>query len=248
MTRARIFAEIRTTRGRGFNNDEVRDVDAVLDRLGIARDGDTAPAERETLTLRHPTSLAAPAAFYDALRGFSGPLNNKQVEGFNALLKAMGAASWPLSWTAYGLATAWWETARTMQPVREAYWLSEDWRKKNLRYWPHYGRGYVQITWPENYARADKELGLGGKLVANLDLALDPQIAADILVKGMGAGWFAGDAAGRHTVGRHLPKAGKATDTQYREARRIINGVDKRVEIAAVARQIEGALEKGLWR
>ena len=38
---------------------------------------------------------------------------------------------------AYLLATAFWETARTMQPVDEAFWLSEAWRKKNLRY----GRG-----------------------------------------------------------------------------------------------------------
>ncbi len=29
----------------------------------------------------------------------------------------------------YVLARAWWESARTMKPVREAFWLSEDWRK-----------------------------------------------------------------------------------------------------------------------
>lgn len=33
--------------------------------------------------------------------------------------------------TAYVLATAKWETNHTMKPVREAYWLSEDWRRKN---------------------------------------------------------------------------------------------------------------------
>ena len=59
----------------------------------------------------------------------------------------MGKARWPTAWCAYGLATAWWETNKTMQPVREAYWLSEAWRKPNLRYYPHYGRGYVQLTW-----------------------------------------------------------------------------------------------------
>jgi len=35
---------------------------------------------------------------------------------------------------AYVLATTQWETANTFQPVREAFWLSEDWRMKNLRY------------------------------------------------------------------------------------------------------------------
>ena len=47
----------------------------------------------------------------------------------------------------YLLATAFWQTARTMQPVDEAFWLSEAWRKKNLRYWPWYGRGHCQLTW-----------------------------------------------------------------------------------------------------
>ena len=41
---------------------------------------------------------------------------------------------------AYVLATAYWETNRTMKPVEEAYWLSEEWRRKNLRYYPWHGQ------------------------------------------------------------------------------------------------------------
>jgi hypothetical protein len=84
--------------------------------------------------------------------------------------------------------------------------------------------------------------------VADLDLALDPEIAAQIMVKGMAEGWFAGDAKGRHTLARHLPKTGRATVAQYEDARRIINGTDKRTEIAMLAKHLEAALEKGLWR
>lgn len=40
---------------------------------------------------------------------------------------------------AYVLATVDWETNKTFKPVKEAYWLSENWRKKNLRYYPFYG-------------------------------------------------------------------------------------------------------------
>ena len=42
---------------------------------------------------------------------------------------------------AYVLATVEWETAKTFKPVREAYWLknAEEWRKKNLSYYPFYG-------------------------------------------------------------------------------------------------------------
>ena len=47
---------------------------------------------------------------------------------------------------AYTLATAYWETNRTMKPVEEAYWLSDAWRKANLRYYPWHGRGYTQTT------------------------------------------------------------------------------------------------------
>jgi hypothetical protein len=42
---------------------------------------------------------------------------------------------------AYVLATTEWETAQTFKPVREAFWLSEDWRRRNFRYYPYYGRG-----------------------------------------------------------------------------------------------------------
>jgi hypothetical protein len=58
-----------------------------------------------------------------------GALDQSQVDGFEALLQAFGMARWPVAFASYGLATAWRETNETMQPVREAYWLSEDWRK-----------------------------------------------------------------------------------------------------------------------
>jgi len=74
------------------------------------------------------------------------------------------------------------ETASTFEPVREAYWLSEDWRRINLRYYPYFGRGYVQLTWESGYRDAGDALGLN--LVGSPDLALMPTIAADILA------WF----------------------------------------------------------
>ncbi len=42
---------------------------------------------------------------------------------------------------AYVIATVEWETGNTFKPVKEAYWLSEDWRRRNLRYYPYFGRG-----------------------------------------------------------------------------------------------------------
>ena len=134
---------------------------------------------------------------------------------------------------AYVLATAYWETGRTMKPVKEAYWLSEDWRKKNLRYYPWYGRGFVQLTWEANYKKAGDKLGVD--LIKNKDLALDPDIAAKILVDGMIEGWF---------TGKKLSDYITLKKSDFVEARRIINGVDKKNEIADIAKQYDADLKR----
>jgi hypothetical protein len=137
-----------------------------------------------------------------------------------------------------------------MQPVREAFWLSESWRKANLaKYYPYYGRGYVQLTWRKNYERADKELGLGGKLVANLDLAMKAEVSAPIMIKGMEEGWFCASKDGaRHTLARHVARSGASSRAQYQSARRIINGVDKADKIAGEAIVFQSALQAGGWK
>jgi putative chitinase len=190
------------------------------------------------------SALARPNLFFDSVKKslFGGKFEQAQVDGLNALLVAAGEANWGPSWTAYLLATAYHETNKTMQPVREAYWLSEDWRRKNLRYFPHYGRGYVQLTWPENYGRADRELGLDGALVANLDLAMHQNIAARIAVMGMAEGWFTGKSCGTY-----LPAAGKASTAQFVASRKIINGSDRAVDIATYALLFQQALIAGAW-
>lgn len=183
------------------------------------------------------------AAFFTTARSRLGPLKTAQVEGIEAILSAIDGL--PLSWQAYALATAWHETNRTMQPVREAYWLSEEWRRKHLRYWPHYGRGYVQLTWPDNYAKADAaaaDEGLieRGRLIADPDLAMRPDIAAFILRWGMVGGKFTGVR-----FNMVLPPKGVATRDQYMNARTIINGRDKSDLIEDYAQVFEKALRDG---
>lgn len=179
-------------------------------------------------------------AFYATVRSKLGPLKQDQVEGIETLLTAADGA--PLSHAAYMLATAWHETAETMQPVREAYWLSEDWRRTHLRYYPWYGRGYVQLTWQPNYERADRELGLGGELLREPDKAMVPAIAAQIMRRGMDEGWFTGVK-----LSTFLPASGVATREQYMHARTIINGSDKADLIEDYAQAFERALRDGGW-
>jgi putative chitinase len=209
--------------------------------LEQVRQGEPPPIIEPADTL---VGLQSPASFYDHVRGDAGELwptmTPNQHEGCETLLKAC-AGKMPMSWTAYALATAYHETAYTMQPVREAFWLSEDWRRQNLRYFPWYGRGYVQLTWERNYIKADDELGLGGRLKSNPDVAMEPEIAADIMVRGMIEGWFTGKSLRTYI-------AADATLEQFVNARRIINGTDKAEKIAGYAMTFYRALKAGEWR
>lgn len=133
---------------------------------------------------------------------------------------------------AYVLATAYWETARTMKPVKEAYWLSEDWRKKNLRYYPWYGRGYVQLTWEANYRKAQDKTGY--PFHKNPDTALKSEPAAVVLVRGSKEGWF---------TGKKLSDFITLEQSDFVNARRIINGTDRAKEIAEIAKEYDSLLK-----
>lgn len=182
------------------------------------------------------------AQFYKTVRAHLGPLTQGQVDGFEAILKACEGL--PLSWQSYILATAWHETAKTMQPVREAFNLSENWRKNNLRYYPYYGRGYVQITWLKNYSWLDAAATAAGlikegDLLKNLDLAMRPDIVAFALVRGLVEGRY--DAQGK-TMKQRLPSKGVATKKQYINARYLVNVQDKAEMIEGYAQAFERAL------
>lgn len=183
--------------------------------------------------------------FQSVRKGILGPkLEPGEVSGCEAILDAMAGVS--VAHCAYALATAYHETARTMQPVREAYWLPEDWRKRNLRYWPWYGRGYVQLTWEGNYKKADAEAAAAGliapgALLANADLAMRLDLAAFIMRRGMVEGWFTGK-----TLAEYLPER-LGAPAQFTIARRIINGADKAASIAIYAGQFQDALIAGGW-
>lgn len=192
-------------------------------------------------------------SFYKTVRSRLGSLAQSQVNGFEAVLDAIFAA--PLAHQAYMLATAWHETATTMLPIKEyggptyfekMYDVAGDRPKLCIangntcagdggRY---FGRGYVQLTWKANYARAGEKLGVD--LVENPDLALRPDIAARILRRGMDEGWFTGKKNSTY-----LPETGVATREQYISARRIINGTDKADLIEDYAQAFERALREG---
>jgi hypothetical protein len=191
------------------------------------------------------------ATFFASVRTapFGGSMSRPQVDGCSAILSEWERRKLTdLRWLAYMLATAFWETARTMQPINEyggaAYFRRmydpegsrPELARKNGNVNPgdgvrYHGRGYVQLTWRDNYSRMGELLKI--PLEDEPDLALDPKHAAAIMFEGMIRGMFTGKA-----LALYFNDHGG----DWINARRIINGTDKSAEIAAIAKQFHAAL------
>lgn len=177
------------------------------------------------------------SAFFDAVRPlFGGSLKQSQVDGMVAI--AEGWAKYgdgDKGKLAYVFATAFHESAQTMQAIREyGRGKGKKYGKPDESGKAPYGRGLVQLTWRENYIKADIKLGLGGKLADNYDLALDPAISVRILITGMMEGWFTGKKLSDYIDGDMQ---------QFASARKIVNGTDRASLIADHAKTFLKALE-----
>ena len=96
--------------------------------------------------------------FFDAVRDelFGGAMQQVQVDGMSVILAVWeyqggGTPMTDDRWLAYMLATTYHETATRMWPIRE--YGSENYLKSKP-YYPYFGRGFVQLTWEENYRNA----------------------------------------------------------------------------------------------
>lgn len=197
------------------------------------------------------------AAFFAAVRKslFGGKLKTAQVVGLERILVECELRDVPdRGQIAYVLATAYHETAKTMEPISE--WGSGD--GKDADPWDDYlekydtgklarnlgntpeadgdgvlyaGRGFVMITGKRNYADWGRRLGVD--LLRAPALALDPGYAARILVEGSKLGTFTGKKLSDYING---PKR------DFVNARRVINGKDKAATIAAYADKFLTAL------
>lgn len=204
--------------------------------------------------------------FYDFLRSnkMLGPkITQSEFDGCDAIIKACATGGWPVSFVAYGLATAFLETGATMQPIKEKGGTAYFTRMYDINgARPHKarelgnlspgdgakycGRGYVQLTGKRNYAFATqklKALGFDVDLVRNPDLAMRPDVAAAILVMGMSEGWFT-----THKLSDDLQARGPSTFAQFKASRDIINGKDRDGEIASFAEDFQTGLLAGGYK
>jgi predicted chitinase len=113
------------------------------------------------------------------------------VEDRNAIRSDDGVYSAKL----HNSGEAWSVRASSMAEAEVAYWDAAYGGQIGNRpgtpdAWMYRGRGYVQITGRENYAKVERLTGAA--LISNPDAAAQPALAARILVEGMRGGWFNG--------------------------------------------------------
>lgn len=186
--------------------------------------------------------------FFGAYEERFGQLSAPKRAGLDALLGfiQLDPEVAEMRWAAYMLATVKHECADQWVPVCE--WGNDACFYKYEAHSPigaqlgncepgdgkrYKGRGYVQITGRSNYQKLGRRIGIGNALVDEPDRALDPLIAYRIMSVGMREGLF---------TGRRLEQFINVDDTDYLEARRVINGTDQAATIAAYALGLEQAL------
>lgn len=167
---------------------------------------------------------------------FKGKLSQKQVEGIDAIFDTWEESGFTdLRWLAYMLGTAFHETAFTMQPIEEygkgrGLPYGKKIKYSRIAYLKpdklYYGRGYVQLTWYENYDKMGRLLKV--PLLEQPELALDPHIAARIMFEGM----TKSDSMFGDFTGKCLEMYFNSKTEDWINARRIINGLDKAKSIA----------------
>ncbi|WP_342641326.1 glycoside hydrolase family 19 protein [Rhodoligotrophos ferricapiens] len=176
-------------------------------------------------------------------RLFDGQLTRQQITGLDAILSHWEA--WPqnedLRHLAYMLATVHHETGGRFEQVREGFAKTDAEARRRVRKRPYgkpapnghvyYGRGFVQITWLENYKRVGDLIGVD--LVDNPDLALNLYVATRILFEGMERGLF---------TGRRLDEYFNDTTDDPVGARAIININDQAQLIAGYHKAFLAAL------
>lgn len=179
--------------------------------------------------------------FFDLYKKEYGKLTQPKVSGIENLLIYLerDAEVNDVRWAAYMMATVKHECADRWQPIEEfGKGAGKAYGKKvkvtgsdgKVYLIAYYGRGYVQLTWKANYEAMSKALGYGDGLLIQPAKVMEPEIAYNIMSYGMRKGSF---------TGKKLSDYIKDATCDYKNARRIINGLDKWELIKGYAEKFE---------
>lgn len=177
-----------------------------------------------------------------------------QQEGLEFLLKNLFSPSQTdeldIRRIAYMLATVKHECADTWRPIVEVgdrkycakYESNTSLGRRLGNIYPgdgylYRGRGYVQLTGRDNYSKFNKRLPshLATDILSFPDKVLSPQVSFYIMMVGCRNGLFTGVC---------LAKYINDNGTDYRNARRVINGLDRADLIASYAVGIEKVIRE----
>jgi len=192
--------------------------------------------------------------FFNGYRDAFGRLRQNMVTGIELLGRHMEGDKQikDLRWAAYMLATVKHECADKWRPINEygkrSYFDKYEpgtrigKRLGNIEPgdgWRYRGRGYVQITGRANYARLSKALRLPSdeNLIEHPENTLIPAVAYRIMSYGMRNGAFTGKKLSHYIA---------AEKCDYKNARRIINGLDQWQLIKSYAETFESVLRSSI--
>lgn len=189
-----------------------------------------------------------PSTFFSMYMTEFGATTQNQVDGLERLLTfiELDPDVTDIRWAAYMLATVKWECGDTWQPIEEGgkgagypYGVAVKAKDQSGKVYTntYYGRGYVQLTWKDNYQKMSKALKLGDDLVIHPEKALAPVTAYSIMSYGMRNGSF---------TGKKLSDFINAAQGDYKNARKIINGLDQWAVIKGYAEKLEAMLQASL--
>ncbi len=184
-----------------------------------------------------------PAFFKQYRERFGSIKNSATVAAITAIVEANKEYKFDTNQLAYLLATAYHETAHDFIPKREfgsaEYFIRKYWENTKLRAWlgndspeeavKYCGRGLVQITGEVNYEKFG--------IAQNPDKALELETSIRIIYVGMRDGVF---------TGRKLSYYVNDERSDYFEARRVINGMDRAAVIADYANGFYQILKSNL--
>ena len=200
--------------------------------------------------------------FFDAYRKEFGKLNQSQTEGLDQFLGFIEADKemCDVRWVAYVLATVYVECSKppaVWKPIPEndkgrsqkTHFVKRTGKREVWYGTPKtikcdgveytqvfYGRGYVQLTHGDTYLKVSQLLGYGCEFVKNPDRVLEPEISYKILSYCMRNGEA-------YANGHKLSDYFNEKKTDYLRARAIINGTNRRREIAGYAKKFQAMIE-----
>jgi putative chitinase len=160
---------------------------------------------------------------------FDGKISPSQTEGINAIIDEWDASTFnDLRWLAYLLASVYHETGKEMQPTREK---GGDKYLRTKPYYPYVGMDLLQTSWKYNYQKVKDFTGRDVITHPNLiaDLKTSAKVALHFMVNGL-------------YTGKKLSDYFNHSKSDWINARRIINALDKADLIASYAKSFFASL------